>query len=487
VTTAPRPDAPPEIDLRRDRLGRVHRLLDPGSFREFGSQARHQATAFDMQRKRPAGDGVATGVGTVHGRPVALFAQDPTALGGSLGAIHAAKIARILDQAGRARSPVVGLLDSGGARIQEGVAALDGYGEIFRRNVALSGRVPQISVVLGPCAGGAVYSPALTDIVIMQRDRAHMFVTGPRVVKAVTFEDVTLEQLGGADVHAESSGVAHLVAEDAEDAFALTRRVLGYLPSSCWHTAPTTMAVDPEPLPTVPADHRLPYDVRGVITGVVDGGSFLELHARFAANVVVGFARIDGESVGVIANQPMVLAGCLDIDASEKAARFVRLCDAFGLPLVTLVDVPGFLPGSGQEAGGIIRKGAKLLYAFAEATVPRVTIVLRKAFGGAYIVMNSKSLGADAAFSWPGAELAVMGAEGAIDIIHRRELESEPLRRSELLDRYRLEAMAPHIPAERLSIDEVIAPEETRAAVAATLASLRPGLQPTFRHDNLPQ
>jgi propionyl-CoA carboxylase beta chain len=476
-----------DVSLAGERLARVRALVDPDTFTEFGSQARHRVHAFDMQRKRPAGDGVVTGTGRVHGRGVALFSQDPTALGGSLGEVHAGKIARMLDHAARARVPVVGLLDSGGARIQEGVAALDGYGEIFRRNVALSGRVPQISVVLGPCAGGAVYSPALTDIVIMQRDRAHMFVTGPRVVKAVTFEDVTLADLGGADVHASSSGVAHLVADDEEDALELTRRVLGYLPSSCWEPPPTYAPGDPLAMADVPTDHRLPYDVRGVIAGIVDAGSFLELQARFAANVVIGFARVDGQAVGVVANQPMVLAGCLDIAASEKAARFVRMCDAFGLPLVTLVDVPGFLPGTGQEAGGIIRKGAKLLYAYAEATVPRVTVILRKAFGGAYIVMNSKSLGADACFSWPGAEIAVMGAEGAVDVIYRRAIEADPDTRADLIARYRAEAMAPHIPAERLSVDEVIAPDETRSVVAATLQSLIGVSQPGYRHDNLPQ
>ena len=475
------------IDVREDRLGRVNALVDPGTFTEFGSDARHRVTAFGMERKRPPGDGVVTGTAQVHGRTIGLFAQDPTALGGSLGELHAAKITRVLDQAQRTRTPVVGLLDSGGARIQEGVAALDGYGAIFRRNVALSGRVPQVSVVLGPCAGGAVYSPALTDVVIMQRERAHMFVTGPRVVKAVTFEDVSLADLGGADVHARASGVAHLVADGDEEALDLARRVLGYLPSSCWERPPTYAPGEPEPMPDIPRDHRLPYDVRGVVGGIVDAGSFLELHAHFARNVVVGFGRIDGQAVGVVANQPLVLAGCLDIDASEKAARFVRLCDAFGLPLVTLVDVPGFLPGTGQEAGGIIRKGAKLLYAYAEATVPRVTIILRKAFGGAYIVMNSKSLGADAAFSWPGAEIAVMGAEGAVDVIHRRDLADDPSRRDELIQQYRSEAMAPHIPAQRLSIDEIIAPQETRAVIAATLRSLDGAVQPGYRHDNLPQ
>ena len=475
------------VNLGEDRLARVHALTDAGSFAEFGSQARHRSHAFGMQRKRPPGDGVVTGTARLNGRPVAIFSQDPTSLGGSLGEVHAQKIARLLDKAGRGRTPVVGLLDSGGARIQEGVAALDGYGEIFRRNVALSGRVPQISVVLGPCAGGAVYSPALTDIVIMRRTDAYMFLTGPRVVKAVTFEDVTLEQLGGADMHAESSGVAHLVAEDTDHALDLARQVLDYLPSSCWDTSPVFAPTPSEPMPDVPADHRLAYDVRRVVRAVVDGDSFLELQERFARNIVVGFARVDGQAVGVVANQPAHLAGCLDIAASEKAARFVRMCDAFGVPLVTLVDVPGFLPGTAQEADGIIRKGAKLLYAFAEATVPRVTVVLRKAFGGAYIVMNSRSLGADAVYCWPGAELAVMGAEGAVDVIHRRELEAAPERRAELVERYRQEAMAPHIPAERMSVDEIISPDQTRDVVAATLASLATANRPVFRHDNLPQ
>ena len=475
------------VDVHGDRLARITALVDLDSFNEVGSQARHRVTAFGMERKRPAGDGVVTGSARIHGRPVEVFAQDPTALGGSLGEVHAAKIAAGLDRAKRTRCPIVGLLDSGGARIQEGVAALDGYGSIFFRNVALSGRVPQISVVLGPCAGGAVYSPALTDVVIMQRDKAHMFVTGPRVVRAVTFEDVSLADLGGADLHARTSGVAHLVAADTAEALDLTRRVLGYLPSSCDDPLPTYPARKAEPMPRVPGDHREPYDVRTVVHGVVDAGSFLELHEQFAPNVVVGFGRVDGRPVGVVANQPLVLAGCLDIDASEKAARFVRLCDAFGLPLVTLVDVPGFLPGTGQEASGIIRKGAKLLYAFAEATVPRVTVILRKAFGGAYIVMNSKSLGADTVFSWPGAEIAVMGADGAVDVIYRRELADDPGQRADLLSRYRAEAMDPSVPAERLSVDEVIAPADTRAAVSATLRSLERAMRPGYRHDNLPQ
>jgi propionyl-CoA carboxylase beta chain len=470
-----------------DGRTRVLQLLDEGSFTELGSQARHRTHQFGMQAKRPPGDGVVTGLGRLRGRQVAVFSQDPTVLGGSLGEIHAGKIGRILQHAGRSRTPAIGLIDSGGARIQEGVAALDGYGSIFRANVALSGRVPQISVILGPCAGGAVYSPALTDVVIMERGRAHMFITGPRVVKAVTFQDVSLSDLGGADVHATASGVAHLVADDPEHALLLAGDVLAYLPDSCWAPVPTYPAEPPEPMPEIPANHRHPYDVRGVIRGIADAGSVLELQPRFAANIVTAFARIEGGPVGVVANQPNVLAGCLDVSASEKAARFVRLCDAFGLPIVTFVDTPGYLPGPAQETGGIIRKGAKLLYAYAEATVPRVTIVLRKAFGGAYIVMNSKSLGADAAFAWPGAALAVMGAEGAVDVIYHRELSADPSRRPELTEHYRANAMAPHIPAERLSIDEVIAPAETRGVIAATLRSLSSAVLPGFRHDNMPQ
>jgi propionyl-CoA carboxylase beta chain len=470
-----------------NRLARIHALADEGTFREFGSQARHRSTAFGMAGKRPEGDGVVTGTAEVDGRPVGVFSQDPAALGGSLGEIHAQKISAVLDHAARNRVPAVGLLDSGGARIQEGVGALDGYAGIFRRHVALSGRVPQVSVILGPCAGGAVYGPALTDVVIMDAERSHMFLTGPRVVKAVTFEEVSPADLGGAAVHAESSGAAHLVGADGAEALALAREVLSYLPTSCWDDPPQYTPVPPEPLGPIPEDHRRPYDVTNVIRGIVDGGSFLQLHERFAANIVVGFARIDGASVGVVANQPAVLAGCLDISASEKAARFVRMCDAFGLPIVTLVDVPGFLPGTGQETGGIIRKGAKLLYAYAEATTPRVTVLLRKAFGGAYIVMGSKALGADAVFSWTGAQAAVMGAEGAVDIIYRRELAADPTRRAELVARYEAEAMAPHLPAERLSVDEVIAPAQTRSVVAATLRSLRRAVRPGFRHDNLPQ
>ncbi|MFI7217417.1 acyl-CoA carboxylase subunit beta [Micromonospora maritima] len=467
----------------RDRL---LDLVDEGTFLEFNSEARHRTSAFDMHHRRPAGDGVVTGLGRVDDRPIAFFAQESAVFGGSLGEVHAAKIVRVMDWAARSRHPVIGLIDSGGARIQEGVGALDGYGAIFAANVRQSGRTPQISVVLGPCAGGAAYSPALTDVVIMSKGRAHMFLTGPKVVKAVTNEDVTADELGGSDLHSRKSGLAHLVAADDAEALRLARRVLSYLPSSCWDEPPVAPAADPEPMPALPASHRQPYDVRRVVRAVVDQGSFLELQDRFARNLVIGFARIEGHPVGVVANQPNAMAGTLDINASEKGARFVRLCDAFGLPLVTFVDTPGFLPGLAQESGGAIRKGAKLLYAYAEATVPRVTVVLRKAFGGAYIVMNSKSLGADAVFAWPDAELAVMGADGAVDVIFRRALAAGTAR-ADLVDRYRSEAMNSRVAAERMSVDEIVEPAATRRVVTHTLRSLIRSRQPRFRHDNLPQ
>ncbi|HZB30342.1 MAG TPA: acyl-CoA carboxylase subunit beta [Streptosporangiaceae bacterium] len=482
--SVPAGQAPPAEGAEARR--RIEVLADAASFEEFGSRGRHRVTAFGMAERRPAGDGVVTGTARVAGRAVGMFAQDPKIMGGSLGELHANKIVRVLDHVERAAVPVVGLLDSGGARIQEGVASLDGYGAIFRRNVQLSGRVPQISVVLGACAGGAVYSPALTDIVIMS-EGARMFLTGPKVVKAVTHEDVTPIELGGSAVHSRTSGVAHLVGADPESAIRLAAHVLGYLPDSCWVAPPRRAPVDPAELPALPADPRRAYDVRGVIKAVVDGDSFLELQAGFARNIVIGLARVAGRAVGVVANQPLHKAGTLDIESSEKAARFVRMCDAFGLPLVVLVDTPGFLPGTAQEKRGIIRKGAKLLYAFSEATVPRVTVVLRKAFGGGYIVMNSRSLGADAVFAWPDAELAVIGPDGAVDVVWRRELDREPHRRDELVARYRAEVTAASFSAERLSVDEIIEPGRTRHVVAAALRSLAGAMRPRFRHDNLPQ
>lgn len=464
----------------------VDHLVDTGSFVELGSDARHNCTTFGMAGRRPAGDAVVTGIATVDDRPVSVFAQDSSVLGGSLGATHGRKIVRMLDHADRASCPVIGLIDSGGARIQEGVGALDGYAALFRRNVTLSGKVPQLSVVLGTCAGGAVYSPALTDIIIMQRT-ANMFLTGPTIVRAVTREDVSMADLGGSAVHARQSGLAHLVVDGEESAIAMARRVLGYLPSSCWHDLPHQRAEEPEPMPAIPENQREAYDVRGVIRGVVDSASFLELQPQYARNVVIGFARISGSPVGIVANQPQALAGVLDTRSSEKAARFVRLCDAFGIPLVTLVDTPGFLPGKSQETDGVIRRGAKLLYAFAEATVPRVTVILRKAYGGAYIVMNSKHLGADAVFAWPTAEVGVMGAEGAVDILFRRELADDPSRRSEFLARYHDEAVVPQRAAAELSVDEIITPAATRHAVESVLRSFSGVRATRYRHDNLPQ
>lgn len=465
----------------------IEQLVDPGSFVEFGGRATHRVSAFGMDRKRPPGDGVVTGIARIDERPVALFAQDPASLGGSLGEVHAEKIGRMADWAVRTHAPLIGLLDSGGARIQEGVSALDGYGRIFRANAAISGKVPQLSVVLGACAGGAAYSPALTDLVIMAKDRGSMFLTGPKVVKAVTHEDVTADQLGGAEVHSRRAGTVHLVAQNAAHALDLVHRVLSFLPSSCWEHPPARDSAEPGPLPSIPANPRHAYDVRTVIRGLADAGEFLELQDRFGRSLVTGFGRIEGSAVGFVANQPQALAGVLDITSAEKGARFVRFCDAFGIPLVVLVDTPGFLPGTGQELGGVIRKGAKLLYAFAEASVPRVTVVLRKAFGGAYIVMNSKSLGADAVVAWPGAQLAVMGAHGAIDIIYRREIAARPDSRSELIARYESEAMAPAIAAERLSVDDIVNPEDTRRFLAETLRGLAGANVPCFRHDNLPQ
>lgn len=468
---------------------RLERLLDQGSFLEIGSRRRHRASAFGLEKRRPDTDGVVAGTGRLGGRPVNVYAQDRRVLGGSLGEAHADKIARSIDKAIKGGVPVVGINDSGGARIQEGVAALDGYGQVFSANVAASGRVPQVALILGPCAGGAVYSPALMDFVVMS-DEAYMFLTGPRVVKAVTGEEVDSRGLGGPEVHGSRSGVCHFVVKDDQEAFELTRRLLDFLPSSAASPPPS---VDPRPAPdvdladVVPTEGRQPYDVRDVITGLVDAGDFLEVQPDWAANLVIGFARVDGETVGIVANQAKWLAGVLDLTASEKGARFVRFCDAFGIPLVVLVDVPGFLPGTAQEYNGVIRKGAKLLHAFASATVPRVTVVLRKAFGGSYIVMNSRSLGADAVLAWPNAELAVMGAEGAADVIFRRQIEDDPSRRDDLIDSYRSEAMQVDLAARRGSVDEIIDPADTRRALVTLLGSLRGGREPGYVHDNLPQ
>jgi acetyl-CoA carboxylase carboxyltransferase component len=468
---------------------RVRRLVDEGSFIELGSRRLHRATGFGLERKRVPGDGVVAGTADIDGRPVHVFAQDRYVLGGSLGEAHADRIAETIARAMRGGTPVVGINDSGGARIQEGVASLDGYGRVFSANVAASGRVPQISVILGACAGGAVYSPALMDLTIMS-DEATMFLTGPRVVRAVTGEDVDARSLGGPEVHHGRTGSAHLVAADDDAALALTRRVLSYLPGAAWLPTPVVAALEPEhddPGAAVPREGRDPYDVRDVLAGIVDAGSLLELQSAWARNLVVGLARMEGHTVGIVANQPAWLAGVLDATASEKGARFVRFCDAFGIPLVVLVDVPGFMPGTSQEHGGVIRRGAKLLHAFTSATVPRVSLVLRKAYGGAYIVMNSRSIGADAVLAWPGAELAVLGAEGAADLVFRREIEAHPERREELMERYREDAMDVDVAAGRGSVSEIIDPQESRPVIASLLRSLRGGPPRGFVHDNLPQ
>jgi len=468
---------------------RVEVLADDGTFLELGSQRVHRARGFGLEDRRVPGDGVVAGTAAIDGRPVHVFAQDRYVLGGSLGEAHADRIAETIARATRGGTPVVGINDSGGARIQEGVAALDGYGRVFSANVAASGRVPQISVILGACAGGAVYSPALMDLTIMS-DAGTMFLTGPRIVRAVTGEEVDARSLGGPEVHGARTGSAHLVAPDDASALALTRRVLSYLPSAAWLPTPADVSRPPahdDPGAVVPKEARDPYDVRDVIAGIVDEGSLLELQERWARNLVVGFARIEGATVGIVANQPAWLAGVLDATASEKGARFVRFCDAFGIPLVVLVDVPGFLPGTSQEHGGVIRRGAKLLHAFTSATVPRISLVLRKAYGGAYIVMNSRSIGADAVLAWPGAELAVLGAEGAADLIFRREIEAHPDRREALMDGYRRDAMDVGVAAGRGSVSEIIAPADSRAAIAALLRSLSGGAPRGFVHDNLPQ
>lgn len=469
--------------------GRLTRLLDDGSFVELGADRQHNASSFGLDQRRPDGDGVVTGTGTIAGRPLAVYAQDRGVLGGSLGRAHADKIATTAERAVRGGVPLVGINDSGGARIQEGVASLDGYGQLFRANVAASGRVPQVAMILGPCAGGATYSPALMDFVVMS-DEATMFLTGPRVVRAVTGEDVDDRTLGGPEMHATQSGSAHFVVDRDEDAFDLVRRLLSFLPSSCDERPPVVAARPPAEVDlatVVPDNARQPYDVRHVVAGLVDGGDFLEVQAGWARNLVIGFARVDGQTVGIVANQAQWLAGVLDATAADKGARFVRFCDAFGIPLVVLVDVPGFLPGTAQEADGVIRRGAKLLHAFASATVPRITVVLRKAFGGSYIVMNSRSLGADAVLAWPDAELAVMGAEGAADVIFRRQIAAEPDRREALVDAYRDQAMRVELAARGGSVDQIIRPDETRRALVGLLASLRNGRPVGHVHDNLPQ
>jgi propionyl-CoA carboxylase beta chain len=478
---------------------RLEQFFDPGTFVEIDPFVTHRVTTFGLDERRIPGDGVVTGWGEVGGRPACAFAHDATVFGGALGEAHAGKMVKIMEMARKAGVPVVGLNDSGGARIQEGVMSLGGYGEVFLRNVMLSGVVPQVSLVLGPCAGGAVYSPALTDFVIMVRGQGQMFITGPDVIRSVTHEEVTAEALGGADAHATHSGVSHFTASSDLDALAVARRLLSYLPLNNLEeppVAPTVAPPDgsgPELAQIVPAHPNAPYDVHEVIRRVLDAGEFLEVQPEWGRNIVIGLTRLGGRPVGVVANQPSVLAGCLDIVASEKAARFVRFCDAFNLPLVTFVDVPGFLPGTAQEYGGIIRHGAKLLYAYAEATVPKLTVILRKAYGGAYDVMCSKHLGGDLNFAWPTAEIAVMGADGAVNILFRREIEkAAPAEREKvraaLVRNYQDEFLNPYLAAERGYIDDVIDPAETRAKLLAGLALLGPKREdrPAKKHGNEP-
>ncbi|GIH21984.1 methylmalonyl-CoA carboxyltransferase [Acrocarpospora phusangensis] len=475
---------------------RLAAFLDEGSFVEFDELARHRSTSFGLDRDRPYGDGVVTGHGTVDGRPVAVFAQDFTVFGGSLGEVFGEKIVKVMDHALKTGCPMVGINDSGGARIQEGVVSLGLYAEIFKRNVHASGVIPQISLIMGPCAGGAVYSPALTDFVLMVQEKSHMFITGPDVIKTVTGEEVTFEELGGAHTHNSRSGVAHYEAADEEDCLVFARALLSYLPSNNMDEAPVfpaDSALDPVPeLDTlIPDSANQPYDMHTVVGHVLDDGEFLEVHAAFAPNILAGFGRVEGRSVGVVANQPMSFAGTLDIAASEKAARFVRTCDAFNIPVLTFVDVPGFLPGTDQEWNGIIRRGAKLLYAYAEATVPLVTVITRKAYGGAYDVMGSKHLGADVNLAWPTAQIAVMGAQGAVNILYRRELaaaEDPDAARAGFVAHYEDTLANPYLAAERGYVDAVIRPSETRSQVVRALRALRNkrASLPPKKHGNIP-
>jgi acetyl-CoA carboxylase carboxyltransferase component len=476
---------------------RLEKLLDPGTFREIDAFATHRATTFGLEEKMFLGDSVVTGWGTIGGRQVYVFAQDFTVVGGSLSEVHAEKICKVMDLAIKNGAPVIGLDDSGGARIQEGVTSLAGYGYIFLRNVLSSGVVPQISVIMGPCAGGAVYSPAITDFVFMVKDTSHMFITGPDVVKAVTHEEVSFEELGGAMTHNSKSGVAHFAAQDEEHCLGLVRQLLTYVPQNNLEDPPYFPTADPEDRldeelqALVPDSPNKPYDMKDVIRRVVDDGHFFEVQEFWAQNIIVGFARFGGFSVGVVANQPMVMAGALDIDASNKASRFVRFCDAFNIPLVTFTDVPGYMPGVNQEHGGIIRNGAKLIWAFAEATVPKVTVITRKAYGGAYIVMSSKHLRGDVNYAWPTAEIAVMGPEGAVNVVFRKEVaaaDDPETKRGELVQQYREEFANPYVAAARGYIDDVIEPAETRPRIIEALKMLqnKRDTNPPKKHGNIP-
>jgi acetyl-CoA carboxylase carboxyltransferase component len=475
---------------------RITTLLDPESFHELDLLARHRAHAAGLE-ERPYTDGVITGWGTIDGRKVFVYSQDFTVFGGALGEVFAEKIHKLMDLALKVGAPVIGLNDGAGARIQEGVVSLASYGGIFYRNVQASGVVPQISVILGPCAGGAVYSPAMTDFIFMVRETSHMFITGPDVVKTVTGEEVTLEELGGAMSHASKSGVATFVSADEQSCLQDVRYLLSFLPQNNLAEVPASEATDDptrlcESLRTIlPTSPNQPYDMKKVITEVMDDGEFFEYFPHWAKSIVCGFSRLNGQAVGIVGNQPMVLAGVLDIESSEKAARFVRTCDAFNIPIVTFVDVPGFLPGVDQEYGGIIRHGAKLLYAYCESTVPRIQVITRKAYGGAYVVMNSKSIGADLAYAWPTAELAVMGPQGAVEIVYRRELQqaADPVaRRAELVAEYTEKYSNPYAAAERGYVDDVIDPAETRIKLIAGLEMLKSKREelPRRKHGNMP-
>jgi propionyl-CoA carboxylase beta chain len=476
---------------------RIEKLLDPGSFEELDTFVRHRTYDFEMQKKRPWGDAVVTGHGTIDGRTVFVFSQDFTVFGGSLGEVMAEKMCKVMDLAAAVGAPVIGINDSGGARIQEGVVSLGAYGDVFVRNVQCSGVIPQISLIMGPCAGGAVYSPAMTDFIFMVKETSHMFITGPEVIKTVTGEEVEFEELGGAMSHNTKSGVAHFAAEDEESCLEDVRYLMGFLPSNNLEAPPR---FEPEDDPEredaeldtlVPDDPSKPYDMREVISRVVDDGEFFEVHEHFAKNIVCGFSRLDGFPIGIVGNQPAFLAGVLDIEASEKAARFVRTCDAYNVPIVTFTDVPGFLPGTDQEWNGIIRHGAKLLYAFTEATVPKLTVVTRKAYGGAYDVMNSKHMLADFNVAWPTAEVAVMGPEGAVNIIYRKDIASSPTpdeRRQKLIDDYKAHFANPYSAAERGYIDDVIEPRQTRPKLIKALRMLQTKrvAQPKRKHGNIP-
>ncbi len=476
---------------------RLNKLLDEGSFVEIDQFVTHRCNQFGMEKVEAPGEGVVTGYGTVDGRLVYVFAQDFTVIGGTLGEMHAKKICKVLDLAVKMGAPVIGINDSGGARIQEGVDALNGYGEIFKRNTLASGVVPQLSVVMGPCAGGAVYSPALTDYIFMVDNTSQMFITGPQVIRAVTGEEVSAEELGGSKTHNRTSGVAHFRAASEDECIRQIKKLLSFIPGNNLEEAPVSENNDDigrceEVLnEIVPTDPNKPYDVREVITNIVDNGDFFEVQEMYATNMVVGFARLNGRSVGIIANQARMLAGCLDINASDKASRFIRFCDSFNIPILTLVDTPGYLPGTQQEFGGIIRHGAKLLYAYSEATVPKITLILRKAYGGAYLAMCARSLGADQVFAWPTAEIAVMGPEGAANIIFRKEIaeaENPPEVRREKINEYRERFANPYVAASRGLVDVLLEPKETRPNLIKALETLitkREG-RPGKKHGNIP-